>query len=452
MSSSTETPNVTISAPRDVETFIIDHSFTLVHRGSGTFSRFVPPGIYKLKFRRGLAITETLEEIGETPRTIEAPPLQYESAVPLRATRGTEQHHFDAARKISSSPNATLGTGAELFVFARSEGADAGDPMAGLTLHALDGTQIVDLQKQAVRSSDSGCAGCTIALDPGGYRLRSTIVDEPLEQVVVASPLWQTQIFLMREPKLPAIASASVLMSRNGFDPESEMLGLAEGARIALKEQRTVMPRDLLNQLLDDNFENPMLGIYAAHALASEPSDPVFERTLSTLERLVPGHPDVAALRVGAGASGIEIDLPPMLRASWTRILAASVDGHVTLKEGSLSSRIPAALLEGTPWLIWSPNALLDEQACVLRDISGDLHEIETWIGNAKDVAAPVELNAQEEELFAYLARRARIQKKTTKSMPLKLDDKTLANAFGTTVANVQAAVSGLATKIRGKN
>ena len=447
MSSSTETPNVTICAPRDVETFIIDHAFNLVHRGAGTFSHYVPPGIYKLKFRRGLAITETLEEIGETPRTIDAPQLQYDSAVPLRATRGAEERHFEAARKISSTPNVTLGNGAELFVFARSE--DEGDPMAGLTLHDLDGVLLVDLQQQAVRSSNSGCAGCTIALDPGGYRLRSTIVDEPLEQVVVASAFWQTQVFLMREPELPAIASASILMSRNGFDPESEMLRLAEGARIALKEQRTVMPRELLNQLLDDNFENPMLGIYAAHALSSEPSDPVFERTLSTLDRLVPGHPDVAALRAGAGASGIEIDIPPMLRASWSRLLAASVDGCVTIKPGSLSSRIPAALLEGTPWLIWSPDALLDDQACVVRDISGELHELESWIGEAQEIVAPVELNAPEEALFSYLARRARIQKKTTKSMPLKLDDKTLANAFGTTVANVQAAVSGLATKIR---
>jgi hypothetical protein len=450
MSSSTETPtpNVTINAPRDVETFIIDHSFNLVHRGAGTFSHYVPPGIYKLKFRRGLAIVETLEEIGETPRTIEAPPLQYDSAVPLRATRGAEERHLAAARTMSSRPTVTIGNGAELFVFARSE--DASDPVAGLTLHDLDGALLVDLQQQAMLA-DSGCAGCTIALDPGGYRLRSTIVDEPLEQVVVASAFWQTQVFLMREPELPAIASASILMSRNGFDPESEMLRLAEGARIALKEQRTVMPRELLGALLDDNFENPMLGIYAAHALSSEPNDPVFERTLGALERLVPGHPDVAALRVGTGASGIEIDIPPMLRASWTRILAGSNDGRVTMKAGSLSSRIPAALLEGTPWLIWSPASLLDDQACVLRDISGDLSELEAWIDNADDVTAPVELNAPEEELFAYLARRARIQKKTTKNTPLKLDDKTLANAFGTTVANVQAAVSGLATKLRGR-
>jgi hypothetical protein len=442
MSSSTE-PNVTINAPRDVETFIIDHSFNLVHRGAGTFSHSIPPGIYKLKFRRGLAIAETLEEIGETPRTIDAPPLQYDSAVPLRDTRGTEERHFEAARTMSAAPNVTIGNGGALFVFARSE--DDSDPLGGLTLHGIDGELLVDLAQQAMRA-ESGCAGCNIALDPGGYRLRSTIVDEPLEQMVIVSPQWQTQVFLLREPSLPAIASASILMSRGGFDPESEMLRMTEGARIALKEQRTVMPRELLSRL-DDKFENPMLGIYAAHALANEPSDPLFERVLSTLDRLVPGHPDVVALRQTA----IEVDVPPMLRASWTRILAASRDGCATLIPASLASRIPAALLEGTPWLIWSPAALLDEQAAVLRDISGDLSELETWIDNADDNTPPVELEGPEEELFSYLARRARIQKKTTRSTPLKLDDKTLASAFGTTVANVQAAVSGLATKLRNR-
>lgn len=107
------------------------------------------------------------------------------------------------------------------------------------------------------------------------------------------------------------------------------------------------------------------------------------------------------------------------------------------------------ALLEGTPWLIWSPNALLEEHPAQLRDVSGELSELEEWVGNAEENAPPpVELSAPEEELLAYLARRARIQKKTTKSMPLKLDDKTLATAFGTTVANVQTTVSALATKL----
>src|SRR5215212_2515208 len=148
MSASTE-PNVTVNAPRDVETFIIDHAFNLVHRGAGAFSHAVPPGIYKFKFRRGLAIEERLEEIGETPRTIEAPPLEYDSAVPLRSTRGADEKHLDAARAMSGETHLTLGEGAQLFLFARSD--DSSDPVAGLALHALDGALLADIQQQAKR-------------------------------------------------------------------------------------------------------------------------------------------------------------------------------------------------------------------------------------------------------------------------------------------------------------
>jgi len=458
MSASTE-QTITVNAPRDVETIIIDHAFNLVHHGVGSFTHSLAPGLYKFKYRRGLAIHETLEEIGDVPRTIEAPQLEFSSSVPLRSTRGAETKHLDAARKLSNETHVTVGSGSRIFAFARWLAEDAQhshDLTTRVTLHKLDGTLLVDLEQHAVVDDPNAttCAGCSIELDPGAYRFRLTRNDEPLEQIVVAVAGWQTQIFLLHEPSPrgetpPApLASASILMSHGGFDPESEMLRMADAARIALQEKRTTMPRELLSELLDDNFANPMLGIYAGSAFATQ-SPEALPRVLFALDRLVPGHPDVDALHLAAGESNAVIDAPPMLRASWNSIVKASLDGRAFMNPESLAARMPAALLEGTPWLIWSPNAVLDENDAVVRDLSSDLSELEACVADLTS-GPPVELSGAEEELFSYLRRRARINKKTTKSQPLRLDEKILATTFGTTVANVQAIVSGLATKLRG--
>jgi hypothetical protein len=467
MSASTE---VTIQAPPDVETFILDHAFNLVFRGIGTFMQPLPPGLYKFKFRCGLAIRETLEEITEAPHTIAAPMLAFSSSVPLRNTRRVDERHLEAARNWSNEIHETIGAGgSRIFVFARCKPDDrdiAGvDAAGGLALHTLDGALLVDLQQKAERLDPSSvsCAGYNVELPPGAYRLRLTSGEEPLEQIVYASPGWQTQVFLMHESareengaRPPVLASASILMSHSGFDPESEMLRMADGARIAMKQNRTSMPRELLTNLLDDKFENPMLGIYAAHALASstdERDKSLFARVLNALAmRLVPDHPDVAALRLAAGESPVVIDTPPMLRASWALIVTASLEGRTSSPLGALSCRIPAALLDSTPWLIWSPNALLDEQATVVRDVSVDLHELVSCVGNWTEEPPPIEFTGSEEQVFSFLSRRARMEKRSTKSQfhLRPIDDKGLAEAFGTSVANVQAAVTGLATKLRG--
>jgi len=43
-----------------------------------------------------------------------------------------------------------------------------------------------------------------------------------------------------------------------GFDPSNDSLRLTELARTALTRDRVVVARDLLNQLLESKFENPM--------------------------------------------------------------------------------------------------------------------------------------------------------------------------------------------------
>jgi hypothetical protein len=464
-----ETP-FRVEVESDVETFIIATDYALIRRELGSFTGKLPSGIYKFKFRRGTSIVEGLRELPANPpeAVVIKPPegaLELESPVPMAHSKYTETRQVEAARVTSRKKHVTHGQdGSSIYVFVRNApGAPPRDVRAGLSLHALD-ESVVAGSTQFEAGADASCAALNVEVEPASYRLRMLGPDGPVEQIVVASPGWQTQVFLLHEPaeSVPALATASVLMCRGGFNPDDEMLRLAESARIALTMQRGTMPRQLMSRLLNEKAENPMLGIYGAHAMVlSGGNDELLERVLQVLESLLPGHPDVTALRLGS-ASGVVIDTPPMLRTSWNAIVAANADGRLSLTPGSLASRIPATLDGGTPWLIWNVDALLDPAATTERNVEADLSALEALIAGSLDTegdpAAP-ELSGPEEALYSYIRSRASAARygredegaalESVAIQSIGLNDRRLARAFGTTVQQVQTTVSNLASKLK---
>lgn len=468
MSRSTETDFV-VNADPDVETLIIDHAFRLRHRSMGEFTHRLPPGLYKFKYKRGPAISEELVEIpaGSGKPLIITPRLElpFTSSMPLRKTRGASDEHLVTAKRLSEAPPLQCGAGSRIFIFIRLDPDAAGtraDVSEGLTLHATDGALIVDLPTVVMRDKASGapCAGINVSVDPGTYRLRHRHRDETLEMAIVASPHWQTQVFLIYKAtesdavEPTPLVSASVMMSRTSFNPDDELLRLADASLVALREKRPILSKRQIDALLSDKYENPMLGIYGAHALVGIEHSSNLAHVVGNLESLVHGHPDVMALRLSL-STPIVVDTPPMLRSSWRAILEASLAGRAVIPPGSLASRIPAALLEGTPWMIWAPEDLLDPKLTAPHDITMDLQEIAAAVARTQyqsESSITESLTQDEEDLFAFLSRRSRLQEQTRKarsSDPKPFDEITLAHKFGTTITRIQATVSGLAAKLR---
>ena len=171
--------------------------------------------------------------------------------LPLATPEPAASIRQEAASRLSREVHSTVGQGSEVFVFAApgrtrnrpSQATDA-DLAAALSLHDQDGALLVEFRKVARRSGGAAgpCAGCTIALSPGSYRLRvATLAWGHLEQVVIASPGWQTQVFLAQFPgDLAATgddplggldpARTSVLQARigHGFDAQRDDLRLAD--------------------------------------------------------------------------------------------------------------------------------------------------------------------------------------------------------------------------------
>jgi hypothetical protein len=428
-----------VTADPGTEISLIDHAFQVCGHGIGTLDTELVPGLYKLRYQTGLTIRETYQAVepdGEMVR-VSAPSAVYSSAAPLPGTADNNPYH-QAAGELSRKVHATLGGGSQVFVFARARGGLAGfaritgrNPAAGLSLHNRDGARLVNLSKVAKRAGATGrWAGCTVAVPPGEYRLRQRLRPAEaqqyhLEQTIVASRGWQTQIFLTQSPSELAEdgqpgglapAHTSVLQARidHGFDAQPDAARLADLARIGLTNGRAIIPLSELPGMLSGESANPMLGIYTAHALLRTDG---FDKTqlgeiVSILRSLLEEHPDVEALahELGMPTRGNVFDCPPMLASSWSLILAASARQPGLVQPGSLTERVSSHLWGAGPWLLWlsdelasapAPRALVDVPGMVTQVATTALLGYPSWRAALRDA----KLTDIEEALLTRVSR-----------------------------------------------
>ncbi len=391
------------------EIFIIDSHFQRVTEGiTGGHGRLevdLDPGIYKVKFAAGFLLQEEYVALqaGSGPVTVPTPDLYFSASAPIKETRTTQDYHEDNANKVSKRVHCEIGIGSQLFVFVRDlEKQGCNDSATGLTLYDLAGNLLVDFTQVGDRDVDNPdtdhWVGCTVQLDPGAYRLRvqTPVVDasgtaEILEQIVVTSASWQTQVFLRRrlsgnqgdcQTLRANLNEASILMAPvgTGFQPERSGFREAELARQGLIKGRIVFEASELGRMVWKDHKNPMLGIYGAHQLLLseklEPSDlDLLRNVTSTLQSMVGAHPDVVAL--DAFLDGISTNVPvyqapgyrtvyqapPMLRSSWNILVNASVAHPEIVRAGSLASYVGDRIWGDGTWLVWqgsstdTPNA-----------------------------------------------------------------------------------------------
>lgn len=447
MSPSDRTPVTLVAhAEPGTDIFIIDSQFRIVARGVRRVEQSLPPGIYKVKCQAGSAVREehVVLEPGAAVREVRCAPLAFQSSAPLAGTRATHEYHMANAATLSRQVHVADGAGAKIFIFARvwtdPSGRDSvipppppgQHPATGLTLHDVTGRLVADLQQmgQADVAASDPWSGCTIELAPGPYRLRVEVPDiGVLEQIVIAPPGWQVQVFLLQgnygSPRSPIyradLASASILLARatDGFDPHNDSLHLTELARNALTRQRGVIARDLLTQLLGAKYENPMLGLYGAHALAvnPEPDRPLLTQVVQRLRGMLGPHPDVDALALQLGDLPSQAyEVPPMLRRSWSIVVEHAAHRRDLVPRGSLASRASTAIWGESAWLIWTADAIsepvesstgLEENLEKIRNIAA------TFDSPEGDVARNPDLDDVEQTMMSYVVRRAKYRGRT---------------------------------------
>jgi hypothetical protein len=368
------------------EIFVVDGELRLCARGIGKLETRLTPGIYNVRVRTGLSTQEEYVVLRDTPVQKLFAPLSFSTPVPLVNTAKSHEYHQQAAVDHSQRTHVQAGQGSSIFVFARDwthglEGASASppsvmNPAAGLKLKSMDGTIIADIEQSSATSlqmdpdrSHDPWAACTIAVNPGEYRLSVQTPEGEFEQTIIAPPNWHVHVFLLQhsygvdqKEKRPDLVGAAIMLSQTQqFTPNGDEARLVELARLGLMEQRKVLSSDL-RQMVTLKFNDPMLGIFAGHLILADPSPDLelLSTVVSNLRSLLNHpHPDVdaLALRLPDAAPALDVRVPPMLRRSWSIILDASVDQKTTVVRGSTAADIIGRVCSVDPWLIWTQPA-----------------------------------------------------------------------------------------------
>jgi hypothetical protein len=355
------------------EIAVLDGDQQTVARGLGRLEQTLPVGLYKVRVRVGPTLAEQLVSLDQN-RQVVFPPADIPSPIPLERTARRNEAHTAAAVEGSRKPLGDFGVGASVLIFARER--PRGDtppqqnPATGLSLLTEGGQLLANIEQHAVVQAGSDpCAAWRGNVNPGAYRLRLEREDgTAIERAIYASSHTQVQIFLEvtdfrltdgTKQRLADMSGSAIAISpEQEFWPQRQRTRLAELARYALTQNRRILSEGLLGQLLDEKFDDPMLGLLGAHLLLRDkPADQgQFIIVTDNLYRLLgPEHPDVRALwrRRADGDTRVPLDLtsPPVLRPSWDLALQGTGSHSDALMEGPTA--IADRILPDAPWLIW---------------------------------------------------------------------------------------------------
>lgn len=401
------------------EVFVVDAGNRLVARGLKQADIVLPDGDYTIRAILGRSEWQETIQL-DSDRNVILPSITFASAAPLVATDRTHETHMDAIKQASTAVKKGPGEGSSLIVMARwwTNPAATGsspfplpEPQAGLALHHHDQRESLDLAAGAVEGDLPGDRWATRALtvDPGLHRLTMGGTDgAPVEMTLTALEGWQTGVFLLYE-LLPEpervlrgrrLADVSVLMWKGKFEDASPEFRLAESARIALADERSVMSRELL-EAAKAGSGDPMLTLYALHLMllirdkeqedqerperaavpARGPARPaqfdhaLFDQVLTgAIDLLGEDHPDVRAIRLAAGrqAGRLPVVVPPMLWRSWSALVRASNDNPRLLPVG-LWERVAEQALHRPFMTSMRPSAMSMPQESRLRRVEESL-------------------------------------------------------------------------------
>jgi hypothetical protein len=354
----------------------------------------VTPGVYSVRFRRGLAVTEKLVIVSkgdnEIPVTLTADeePV-FATAAPIAQVGDTNPIHRRAAEKLSLSAPHPIGKSSRddgrFLFFVRADGESATRLDAGITLHAMSGRHLVNLDYLAESNLKGRWAGVHLSLPAGVYRIRRRVGKIAFEQVVHIRKGWQTQYFAKVHTGGVGAAAEFTLLSllmaheSQGFDGTRPDGRFAEAALRALRERSTISG-PLTESMLHGKFENPLLGIMAA-LLQLRRKDLVVSELrpiVNNLLWLVGPSPDVLAIGLGmlTRDEALRDDaqfrqqicipavfgLPPYFSESWRHICDASQwDPSLTALD-SLAARAAPSIMQGTPWFRWRVTQETEQQ------------------------------------------------------------------------------------------
>jgi hypothetical protein len=375
------------------EIAVYDGNLNVVAKGWGSLNKELPSGLYRVRIRVGSATDEKLVAL-DKDQAVNFGRVAFLSPIPLPDTEKTHEYHIDAAVAAAGriAPYA-LGTGSSIMVLAREWSAQgnmsSGNPAEGLSLLDANENLLAEIGKDAdLRQYGDASAGWRAEVNSGEYFLRLELGDADntvLLRPIYASPGHQLQIFCLvgdhfveedlgvDEAGSPVkrrttvrradLTNAAIMISpTDTFDPNDRRVRLSELAGTALTQSRTGLSEALMQELMAEKFNNPMLGLFAAHLLLNDkPADRALFRTVTDnlLPMLGPDHPDLQVLwwqrgdgkRIGDG----RLRVLPMLRASWNLAVDQSIKTPDVFSLGAFHDKLTRIIPSAT-WTMLMDN------------------------------------------------------------------------------------------------
>jgi hypothetical protein len=344
----------------------------------------VDPGVYAVRFRRGVAVTEKLTRVARSEAEVvvtmdESEEPVFATAAPLQQGSKTDAAQRTAAEALSVSKPAAVVTASpdngRLLIFLRADEAVTTRLDAGLTVHALTGEEVANAEALGQWNQKDRWAGLHLSLPAGAYRIRRTVNSVAHEQIVHVRHEWQTQYFAVavvggEEVSTFSLISLMMAHESQGFDGSRSDGRYIEAAMRALRE-RSAIPGPMSEQMLYGKFENPILGVLAALLqLRSPVLDPqTMRQVVDNLFWLMGPSPDVLAIGLALMTRDQKLreeaafrqrfcvpqllGVPPYFSESWRHICDATQWDATLMPLDSFSTRAAAALSKGSPWFRW---------------------------------------------------------------------------------------------------
>ena len=374
------------------EVMLLDHLFHPVSRGVAKVRAEVEPGLYLARATAGNRSEEQAVVVrADAPaQVVELPMVRFDSPIPLAHTRTTHEYQQAPVAQALDAPIAAGPENTGGFLLCVRDPSQSAVAAATKTAYqqAYRGFRLLDENGATVLDYDAIPSALRLAdrlllhradLPPASYQFEWKAGEGPaIRRPLIIRPDMTTQLYALLARSghastrwTPDMENAAMAYGWNarGFAADSPEMRLAERARYCLTRGANLMTSPDMDEMLRAKFENPMLGLLAAHLLLLE-KDPMFE-LIATIVRntgdlLGDDFPDVVALRMRLAAlvpaapgmrhlDLVPITVPPLLRRSWDYLVEATNRTPDLIPKDCLAYRVSRTVVSNGIWMAWRP-------------------------------------------------------------------------------------------------
>jgi hypothetical protein len=341
----------------------------MIHRGRGSTSLRLRPGLYRVELERHGRIERHLVDL-DGPRVLALAGPKIETPALIAGAATTRDYYVWAAQRLSTSetcpplgepPYPVTAYPSHLLLFVRRANRGAGPPRIPsepITIHKLDGRLLVALgQKTAHIDHAAGYAALSCRVAPGTYRLRA---GRSRRDIAVTIPPGRSARVFIADRGAVALGDLRIGLVPLDcpLDPSSAVGRAMEGVIAALQAPADELPleaRDLIPRALEEDL---CFATAVAHLLWRARDLHAFETVMARLEPWIDKLPDLAILdqvwRMRFFTRQPAFGVPPLLRASLIMAMTQpEFEGLETSPDGIIA-RVARTGYHDSVWCTWS--------------------------------------------------------------------------------------------------